>query len=137
MPTIYEHTLTVVPGEIDRLGHVNNLAYLSWMQAAALAHSAVQGWPPEKYESLGAGWVVRSHEIKYLQSAFVNEQIVVRTWVADMTKVASTRRYKILRASDRILLASATTQWAFVDYANGSLRRIPEEVWQSFEIAEG
>src|SRR5437667_12678330 len=102
------------------------------MQAAALGHSAVPGWPPEKYEQLGAGWVVRSHEIKYLQSAFVNDRIVVRTWVADMAKVASTRRYKILRAADGQLLASAATQWAFVDYANGRLRRIPEEVWQSF-----
>jgi acyl-CoA thioester hydrolase len=137
MPAIYEHALVVAADEIDRLGHVNNLAYLAWMQAAALAHSAVQGWPPEKYETLGAGWVVRSHEIKYLQSAFLNEPIIVRTWVADMTKVASTRRYKILRASDASLLASAATQWAFVDYTSGSLRRIPEEVWRSFEIGEG
>jgi acyl-CoA thioester hydrolase len=137
MPPIYDHELTVAPDEIDRLGHVNNLAYLAWMQAAALAHSAVQGWPPEKYEALGAGWVVRSHEIKYLQSAFLNERIIVRTWVADMTKVASTRRYKILRASDTSLLASAATQWAFVDYTSGSLKRIPEEVWQSFEIGAG
>jgi acyl-CoA thioester hydrolase len=137
MPAIYEHTLTVRPDEIDRLGHVNNLAYLAWMQAAALAHSAIQGWPPEKYEQLGAGWVVRSHEIKYLQSAFVDEAVVVRTWVADMTKVASTRRYKILRAADGQLLASAATQWAFIDYTNGSLKRIPEEVWRSFEIGEG
>jgi acyl-CoA thioester hydrolase len=137
LPAIYEHSLSVAPDEIDRLGHVNNLAYLAWMQAAALAHSAAQGWPPQRYESLGAGWVVRSHEIKYLQSAFVNDQIVVRTWVADMTKVASTRRYKILRASDRVLLACAATQWAFVDYTNGTLRRIPEEVWRSFEIADG
>jgi acyl-CoA thioester hydrolase len=137
MPAIYEHQLTVASHEIDRLGHVNNLAYLAWMQAAALAHSAAQGWPPEKYEELGAGWVVRSHEIKYLQSAFLNERIVVRTWVADMTKMSSTRRYRILRASDAGLLASAATQWAFVDYANGSLRRIPSEVWRSFEIAAG
>ena len=134
MPGIYEHLLTVAPAEIDRLGHVNNLAYLAWMQAAALAHSAVQGWPPKRYEQLGAGWVVRSHEIKYLQSAYPDQRIVVRTWVADMTKVSSTRRYKIVRAGDNTLLASAATQWAFVDYATGTLRRIPEEVWRAFEI---
>ena len=84
------NTRVVIADEIDRLGHVNNLAYLAWMQAAALAHSAAQGWPPERYEQLGAGWVVRSHEIKYLQSAYEGERIVVRTWVADMSKVGST-----------------------------------------------
>jgi acyl-CoA thioester hydrolase len=134
MPAIYEHVLRVTPAEIDRLGHVNNLAYLAWMQAAALAHSAAQGWPPERYEQLGAGWVVRTHEIKYLQSAFPDQPIIVRTWVADMTKVSSTRRYKIVRAEDDCLLASAATQWAFVDYSTGVLRRIPEEVWRAFEI---
>ena len=136
MPAIYEYSLVVVPEEIDRLGHVNNLAYLAWLQSAAIAHSTAQGWPSERYEQLGLGWVVRSHEIKYLEPAYVDEQIVVRTWVADMKKVASTRRYQVLRASDRRLLASAATQWAFVDFKTGTLRRIPEEVWQSFELVE-
>lgn len=134
MPAIYEHPLIVAADEIDRLGHVNNLVYLRWMQSAALAHSAVQGWTPERYERMGAGWVVRSHEIKYLQPAYVDQPIVVRTWVADMTKVASTRRYKILRAADGGLLASAATQWAFVDYTTGTLKRIPPEVLQAFEL---
>lgn len=136
MPSIYEHALVVAPDEIDRLGHVNNLVYMSWLQAAALAHSAVQGWPPERYAALGCGWVVRSHQIKYLQPAYLDEQIVVRTWVADMKKVSSTRRYKVTRVRDGSLLASAATEWAFVDYQTGALRRIPEEVWSAFELVE-
>jgi acyl-CoA thioester hydrolase len=134
MPAIYEHALTVSGDEIDRLGHVNNLAYMAWLQAAALAHSAAQGWSPERYEQLGCGWVVRSHQIKYLQPAYLGESIVVRTWVAEMKKVASTRRYQVLRVADGVPLASAATEWAFVDFATGSLRRIPEEVWRAFEL---
>ena len=132
MPVRYEHVLVVGPSDIDRLGHVNNLVYLSWLQAAALAHAAVQGWTPERYEQLGCGWVVRSHQIKYLQPAYVGEQVVVRTWVADMKKFSSTRRYKVLR--DDELLVSAATEWAFVDYRTGALRRIPEEVSSAFEL---
>ena len=136
MPAVYEHTLVVTADQIDRLGHVNNLAYLSWLLDAALAHSAAHGWPPERYEQLGSGWVVRSHQIKYLLPAYENEQIVVRTWVADMKKVSSTRRYRVLRASDEALLVSAATEWAFVDYRSGALRRIPDEIWRSFEPVE-
>jgi acyl-CoA thioester hydrolase len=136
MPPIYEHLLTVAADEIDRLGHVNNLAYLAWMQAAALAHSAAQGWPSDRYEKIRSGWVVRSHQIKYLQSAYLGEEIIVRTWVAEMKKVSSIRRYKIVRSGDERLLASAATEWAFVDYDSGVLRRIPEEVCQSFEIVD-
>ncbi len=70
MPAVFEHPLTVTPEHIDQLGHANNLEYLRWALAAALAHSAAQGWPVEAYERMGAGFVVRSHEIKYLISAF-------------------------------------------------------------------
>ncbi len=137
MPAIFEHPVTIVPDEIDRLGHVNNLAYLAWMQAAALAHSAAQGWTAERYEDLGSGWVVRSHQIKYLAPAYLDDAIVVRTWVADMKRVSSTRRYKILRAADGGLLASAATEWAFVDLATGTLRRIAPAVIDAFELSEG
>lgn len=132
MPAIHEHSLLVRPEEIDRLGHVNNLAYLAWMLDAAVAHSAAQGWTAERYDKLGCVWVVRSHEIKYIEPAYEGQRVIVRTWVADMSKVSSTRRYKILRA-ERVL-AKAATRWAFVDFAEGKLRPIPEEVWSAFEL---
>ncbi|REK11951.1 MAG: acyl-CoA thioesterase [Planctomycetota bacterium] len=134
MPAIYEHARVVQPAEIDRLGHVNNLVYLRWMLDAAVAHSAVQGWTAERYEQLGGGWVVRSHEIKYVEPAYDGQKVVVHTWVADMTKVSSTRRYRIVRADDERVLAKAATRWAFVDFASGTLRRIPDEVVESFEL---
>ena len=77
-----------------------------------------QGWPTERFEESGHGFVVRSHTIKYIEPAYVADRVVVRTWVADMTKVSSTRRYKIIRAVDESLLASAATQWAFIDFAS-------------------
>jgi acyl-CoA thioester hydrolase len=137
MPAIYQHTIRIAPDEIDRLGHVNNLAYVAWMQAAALAHSAVQGWPTERYEALGLAWVVRSHQIKYLQPAFLHDAILVSTWVADMKRASSTRKYKIRRAGDNALLASAATEWAFVELPQGRLARIPPELIASFELCEG
>ena len=45
MPPIYHHRHTVLQSEIDSLGHANNVAYVEWMQLAAVAHSAAQGWP--------------------------------------------------------------------------------------------
>jgi acyl-CoA thioester hydrolase len=116
---------------------VNNLAYLAWMIDAAVAHSAEQGWTSERYERLGAVWVVRSHEITYSEPALADDGVIVRTWVVDMAKVTSTRRYRIVRASDDKLLAKASTRWAFVDFKTRSLRRIPDEVWQSFELVAG
>src|SRR5688500_4616640 len=117
MPAVYEHRHTVAEAEIDALGHASNLAYVAWMQDAAIAHSAAQGWPGEAYRRLGQGWVVRSHEITYLRPAFAGELVVVRTWVATLRKASSLRRYEVLRPADGKTLATAATDWAFVDYA--------------------
>ena len=156
MPAILEWTHTVVEHDLDGLGHANNISYLKWMQSAALAHSAAQGWPVEAYAVLGCGWVVRSHFIEYLSPALLGDTILIRTWVADMGKVTSRRRFLIVRADEsarrgaserrshaergneveagETVLAKAETNWAFVDYRTGSPKRIPPEVSRAFEI---
>ena len=105
MPEVFEYRRVVGDDEIDELGHANNVAYVAWLQAAAVAHSTAQGWPGTRYRQLGQGWVVRSHTIEYLQPAFAGDPLVVRTSVATMKKVTSLRRYHILRESDEQLLA--------------------------------
>ena len=134
MPRIFEHSHTAAADEIDQLGHVNNLAYLRWMLAAASAHSKAQGWSTERYLELGAAWVVRSHEIKYLMAAHEGDRIIVRTWIDNLKHFSSLRKYKIVRRADQALLASAATEWAFVDLNTGSLKRIPQEVATAYEV---
>lgn len=134
MPALYLHSHVVLPAEIDGLGHVNNLCYLAWMQQAAIEHSAAQGWPGERYQQLGAGWVVRSHEIRYLAPAFDGDQVVVRTWVAQTQRASSLRRYEIRRLADQAVLARASTLWAFINFASGGIARIPPEVAEAFIV---
>ena len=134
MPAIFDWTYVVSERDLDDLGHANNISYLKWMQSASLAHSAAQGWPIEAYRSLGVGWVVRSHHIEYLRSAVLGDQIVVRTWVANLKKVTSLRRFEIRRIADDVLLARSASDWAFVEYATGTPKRIPVEVSTAFEV---
>lgn len=134
MPAIFEYEHTVTDAEIDALNHAGNVAYVEWMQAAALAHSTALGWPAERYMAIGQGWVVRAHVIEYLQPAFAGDRVVVRTWVAAIRKATSSRRYEILRKSDGRRLAIAETRWAFIDYATGQPARIPPEVAASFPV---
>ncbi|XZE18675.1 acyl-CoA thioesterase [Pirellulaceae bacterium SH449] len=134
MPAIYEHYCNVKPTNIDQLGHVNNLVYLSWMIDAAVAHSKVQGWSQKEYQQIGFGWVVRSHNIEYLQPAFLENEIVVRTWVSDFRRIRSTRQYRIVRRGDGVLLATASTDWVWVSYTTWQPGRIPEQVVKSFEV---
>lgn len=134
MPRIHLREITVPPDAIDVNGHVNNLEYLRWMQDIAVEHSAVRGWPLERYQATGTGWVVRSHSIEYLRPAFAGDALSLVTWVADLRPRSSMRRYLVWRASDREVLARAETLWVFVDVATGRGRAIPEELRSSFEV---
>jgi acyl-CoA thioester hydrolase len=135
MPQPYEYLHTVSDDEIDEQGHANNVVYVAWMQAAAIAHSATLGWTADRYQRMGMGWVARSHTIEYLRPAKAGDEIVVETHVADMKKVTSTRHYRIFRRADHELLARAETHWAFINYATGKPTRIPAEIAHAFPIA--
>ena len=133
MPARFEHSLTVTEADLDRQGHVNNIVYIRWMQDAAVAHSAAQGWPMQRYADAGVAWVVRSHYIEYRVPAFAGDEVTVHTWVADMQRVSSRRKFEI-RRRDGTLLARAETNWAFVRTADQRLMRIPEEVASAFVV---
>jgi len=126
---IYKHTVTAE--EIDDLDHAGNYFYIKWMQHAAIAHSTANGWPPKKYNDLGAGWVARSHRITYLKPAYEGDVLDIKTWVANMRSAISLRSYEIFNAKGD-MLASAETDWAFVNYARKKPVRIPVEVSSCF-----
>lgn len=134
MPAIYQHLHRVSDTEIDELNHANNAAYVLWMQAAAIAHSTAQGWPTERYRAASYAWVARSHKIDYLLPAHEGDELIVHTWVVDMQRVSSLRRYEITRGGDQDVLARAETRWVFVDLASRKPTRIPPEVQVDFEL---
>lgn len=134
MPRVLLHNLVVPAEAIDVNGHVNNLAYLRWMQEVAIQHSAEQGWSLERYQAAGTGWVVRSHFIEYLLPAFAGDSLTILTWVSGFKRHSSPRRYLFWRGSDRQVLARAETLWIFVNGRTGRPERVPPEVQQAFEV---
>jgi acyl-CoA thioester hydrolase len=129
---IYSKRFAVPAAAIDLQGHVNNLAYVGWMQDVAIEHSAAAGWPMARYLELGAGWVVRSHFIEYLRPGFAGEVIGAHTWVPRFEQRSTPRRYLFVRESDRQVLAKAETIWVFVDLGTGRRRTIPPELLGAF-----
>ena len=103
-----------------------------------MGHSTAQGWPPERYHQAGAGWVVRTHQIEYLQPAWEDDRVLIRTWVADFQKLTSRRRYRILRPGDKQLtvLATAETNWVYIGFERRLPRRIPDELSGAFDVVE-
>ncbi len=128
---IYSRTIQIPASAIDENGHVNNVTYVQWMQDIAVEHYAAIGGI--QAQGPDATWVVREHKIEYLLPAFESEEIEIRTWVEDIRRVRSLRKYEFVRKGDGKVLVKGETDWVFVDAKTGRPLAIPEEVTKVFE----
>jgi len=134
MPSIFQHHIEVPQSAIDANGHVNNVSYVQWMQDAAVMHSSAQGLDAAAYRRLEASWGGRAHQITYLAPAFAGDTIEVRTWVANLKRSRSLRKFIFIRTGDAKVIARAQTEWVYVDAASGRPCSIPAEVSSAFPL---
>ena len=133
--SVYTYRFAVPAAAVDRNGHVNNVMYVQWMQDIAVGHYNAMGGTALT-QALGATWVVREHKIVYLRPAFTGEEIEAQTWVVNLRRVCSLRKYRFVRRSDEHVLVRAETDWVFVDAKTGQPRRIPAEIAGLFQLTD-
>ena len=123
----FSHSFSVDAVDIDEQGHVNNVAYLRWIQEVAVAH-----WRHAATEEMLAkySWVVIRHEIDYKKPAFVGEEITVSTWVGEWTRATCERFTDIHRGDDQ--LVKGRTMWCMIDRATTRPARISGELMDRF-----
>jgi len=127
----YKYTFKVSADVIDRNGHVNNVAYVRWMQDAAVEH-ARDVIPDAIYRKLQCTWVARSHHIEYLLPTFESETIEVRTWLSNCKRVRCNRQYEFLRIDDQKIVARGETVWVLVRLQDGRPHAIPQKIRDAF-----
>ena len=78
--------------------------------------------------------MVRTHQIEYLSPVFAGDTVTVLTWVANLLKVRSLRKYKFIRTEGQILAARAETNWVFVNAKTGRPQAIAEEIKRTLPV---
>ncbi|CAN5603698.1 thioesterase family protein [soil metagenome] len=123
----FSHSFTVSPEDIDAQGHVNNVAYVRWIQDVAVAH-----WFSVTTEAIREklSWVVLRHEIDYKKPAFEDQEITVTTWVGEPTRISWERFTEIKRGED--LLCKAKSIWCLIDRETSRPTRITSELIETF-----
>ena len=123
----HELTVRVVGDDIDELDHVNNTVYLRWVQDVATAH-----WRAVASAEMQAAfvWVVLRHEIDYKAPARLDDELLLRTWVGDASRLTFERHTEILR--DQQLLARARTLWCPISTRTGRPTRVTPELRAQF-----
>ena len=123
----FSQSFPVSAEDIDAQNHVNNVAYVKWIQDAAVSHwfSATTEIQREKLT-----WIVTRHEIDYKKPAFENEEITVQTWVGEPKRVSWERFTEIKRGAD--LLVKARSVWCLIDRATSRPTRITADLIKLF-----
>ena len=132
--TIYTKSIIIPQTAIDENGHVNNVTYVQWMQDIAVEHYASIGGV--ETQGAEATWVVREHRVEYLLPAFAGEEIEARTWVENIRRVRSLRKYEFVRKSDGKVLVKGETDWVFMDIKTGHPKAVPDEVIALFTTSD-
>lgn len=125
----YEMEVTVGRSDIDRLGHVNNIVYLSWVQDVAISHWYASATEEQKSKYL---WVVAKHEIEYKRPSVEGETLIVSTWVGKASHRLFKRNTKITRKADGKEIVRAVTLWAPVDMASRRPATPGQDVYEMF-----
>ena len=133
--------------EVDALGHVNNAAYLNYLEQAAIDHAGFLGLDMLRLRELGGVFVARRHEIMFLKPTFAGDLLRVVTWLGEPRGARVDRQYLVFRElaqvtdvpvaghavtwsgipADDAIVARARTEWVFAN-SQGQPRRIPNEV---------
>jgi len=126
---IFEMTVPVLSTDIDEQSHVNNTVYLRWVQDVATAH-----WKSlaSAQSQAAIGWVVLRHEIDYKLPASFGDEIVLRTWVGQASRLKFERFTEVRRKIDNQLLSQARTLWVPIDVRTGKPTRVSAEVRAQF-----
>jgi acyl-CoA thioester hydrolase len=125
----YSMTIQVLEADIDQLQHVNNIAFLRFVQDIAVAHWRAIA-PVAVQEAVA--WVVRKHEIEYFRPAFLGDELSVLTWVDEPSAATWDRFTEITRVSDGQTIVKARTVWVLIDPKTGRPRRVDARITGTF-----
>ena len=125
--TAHLYRIGIDPADIDFMGHVNNAAYLKWVQHAVVSH-----W--EKLAPAEAVarhlWVALRHEITYRKPAFLTDEVMAQVV---LEKVHGARAfYQTLIKRGEEVLAEVKSSWCCLDAATLKPSRIAQDVAERF-----
>ena len=127
----FSHSFRVSADDIDEQRHVNNVAFVRWIQEVAVAHwlSRTTEAQREKFT-----WIVIRHEIDYKKQAFENEEVTATTWVGEPTRISWERFTEITRGES--LLVKARSVWCLIDRETSKPTRITLELKELFQMRQ-
>jgi acyl-CoA thioester hydrolase len=122
--------------ETDKMGVVYYANYLVWFEVARTDLLRHAGWTYREMEEAGFSLPVIEAHCDYQQSARYDDEVDIETAGLLLSGVRVRFDYRVVRATDALILATGHTVHASLDPA-GRPRRLPARARAIFEDPEG
>jgi acyl-CoA thioester hydrolase len=131
-----ELSIDVRWGEMDALGHVNNIRYLAWLESSRIAFFEGLGLRTLPTETVGP--LLARLEIDYLEPVVYPARITVGVRTEKIGNTSMTFLQDVWRAEapERVVARSRTVV-VLVNYATGAKVRVPDDVRRALGFPPG
>ncbi|HZG63606.1 MAG TPA: thioesterase family protein [Rubrobacteraceae bacterium] len=123
---IHEVSFRVRYSETDAQGIVNNANYLSYFEVGRVEWLRAVGFSYKELEKKGYGFVVVEVRASYRKAAFFDDELMLRTELAELKRASLRFTYTLLRGEE--VVATGYTRHGCLDLATGKARRMPPEL---------
>ena len=125
------HKLKVYYEDTDSGGVVYYANYLKFLERARTEALYSIGYSNKKVkDDLESLIIVKSCNIEYKKSAYLEDELTIRSFVKSISKTSFSMNQIITRGDDKIV--DAHIQLVFVD-TKGKPKKIPEEIYSKFK----
>jgi acyl-CoA thioester hydrolase len=131
---VVEAPVRVRYAETDAQGVVYYANYFVWFEVGRITYLRAAGFDYAQMEREGFGFVIAEAYCRYLAPAHFNEELMVRTWIAEIKQRSFAFAYEVVNQATGQLLATGQTAQVVIDY-QGKPREIPAVLRQMLEAS--
>jgi len=126
----FEKKIIVNEKDLDGLDHVNNLVYVKWAIDIAKNH-----WENISTEKMikSYHWVLLEHNIKYILPSYLNDKILLKTYIDDTTRIKSKRVVEFYNIRYNKIIAISNTSWCLINSKSKKIMRINDQILNVFK----
>jgi acyl-CoA thioester hydrolase len=125
-PNPYIDVWRIENSHIDHYNHVNNVAYVSQLEALAWKHSNALGLSIQSYREADRGMVIQQHVLNYHLAVHLGDEIACATWITSCDKkFRLSRQFQFISLKNTKTIFSAETHFVCVSLSKGLPKKMP------------
>ena len=128
-PYAFSRKIRIVPSNIDEMHHVNNVVYSQWIQDISEAHWKETTTPEIRKD---IAWVVRRHEIDFLQSVVMGDELTAYTWPEMPEGLKVIRNVVVINDRTHKKVMTSRTLWILLDLKRMRPIPVPKHIVELF-----